>query len=111
MDDRTKDAAVKNEALFRDVNERVKEIDEAHHVATDETWDFLCECGNADCLERVALRPEEYEQVRANPVHFAVVPGHEKPDVERVIREADGYLVVEKLPSEQEIARATDPRQ
>lgn len=110
MDEPTKERVVKNEALFRDVNERVKEIDEAHHVSPGETWDFLCECGNADCLERVELRPDEYEQLRANPVHFAVVPGHEKPVVERVIREGEDYLVIEKLPSEQDIARATDPR-
>ena len=101
---------MKNEALFRDVNERVKEIDEGHGIATNAAWDFLCECGNADCLERVELHPEEYEELRSNPVHFAVVPGHEKPEVERVIRKGDGFLVVEKLPGEQEIARETHPR-
>ena len=110
VDEASKERAVKNEALFRDVNERVKEIDHAHHVSTAETWDFLCECGNVECLERVELRPEEYEQLRANSVHFAVVPGHEKTEVERVIREGDGYRIVEKLPNEQDIARATDPR-
>ena len=111
MDERAKDRIVKNEALFRDVNERVKEIDQAQSVTTDEAWDFLCECGNADCLQRVALRPDEYEQLRSNPVHFAVVPGHEKPEVERVVREGEGYLVVEKLLGEQDIARESDPRQ
>ncbi|MBW3593084.1 MAG: hypothetical protein KY396_05275 [Actinobacteria bacterium] len=110
MDEREKDAVVKNETLFRDVNERVKEIDHAHHVSTAERWDFLCECGKADCLDRVELRPEEYEEIRASPVHFAVVPGHENPEVERVIRRGDSYLVVEKLPDEQDLARAMDPR-
>ncbi len=111
MDEGVRDRIAKNEALFRDVNERVQEIDRAHHVATDEPWDFLCECGNGGCLERVELRPEEYEQLRANPVHFAVVPGHELPEVERVVRRGEGYRVVEKLPSEQDVARASDPRQ
>jgi hypothetical protein len=27
---------------------------------------------------------------------FVIKPGHEKPDVERVVREQDGYRVVKK---------------
>ena len=107
----THDRVAKNEVLFRDVNERVKAIDEEQGVsAPNGTWDFLCECRRADCLERVSLTPAEYELVRSSPVQFAVVPGHVLPEVERVVHESDRFFVVEKLSGEQEIARATDPR-
>ena len=109
MDDVQRHRAAKNEALFRDVNERVKEIDEAHHVATDERWEFLCECALADCLERISLDKEEYETVRSNPVRFVVAPGHEMPDIEHVVRSGEGYVVVEK-DADRNVARATDPR-
>ena len=110
MDRAAKDRAAKNEALFRDVNERVKKIAEDHDVATAARWDFLCECARTDCLARFSMTEDEYERLRSNPTHFAVVPGHEQPEIERVIASCDDYLVVEKLPGEHHVAVATDPR-
>ena len=63
-----------------------------------------------DCLERIKLSKDEYERLRSNPIHFAVVRGHERLEIERVVAENDGYLVVEKLPGAREIALAADPR-
>jgi hypothetical protein len=110
MDEQTKERVAKNEALFRDVNERVKEIDDDHRVPTEELWDFLCECGEADCLERVSLTRADYERVRANAVQFVIVPGHETPEVERVVAETPRFAIVEKKASEQSVALNTDPR-
>ena len=111
MDEGTRDAVVKNEALFREVNDRVKEIDEQHAIPTAERWDFLCECGHGDCLERISMREDEYELLRSNALHFAVIPGHELAEVERVVGRGDGFLVVEKsLPHGQAVARESDPR-
>jgi hypothetical protein len=56
----------------------------------------VCECGNASCREGVPLSRGEYLAVRGHPRHFAVVPGHEIPDVETVVERHDGYLVIEK---------------
>ena len=106
-----RERAVKNEVVFRDVNERVREIDEAQQAfGQGGTWEFLCECVHADCLEPIALTPSEYELVRSNATHFAVAPGHVDPSVERVVYESDRFVVVEKRETEQEIVRATDPR-
>ena len=112
MDQRAKDRIAKNEALFRDVNERVRRIDERRQVAagTASTWDFLCECGIEGCREAVQLTLEEYESVRSNPVWFFVVPGHERPEVEQVVERNERFHVVEKVGEEQTIARSTDPR-
>jgi hypothetical protein len=110
VDEQAKDRVVKNETLFRDINERVKQIDQAHGIPTDELWDFLCECGRTDCLERISMTVTEYELVRANAVQFAIVPGHEVGEVERVVDEKQRFAVVEKRPDEQRLALETDPR-
>ena len=103
---------VKNEALFRDVNERMRTIDRGLRVPPDaaERWAFICECANVNCADRIELTLEEYEQARARADRFILVPGHERPDVERVIRRNERFAVVEKHPGAREIAEATDPR-
>ena len=99
----------KNEVLFRDVNERVREI-------SADTWDvserveFLCECVLTDCLERVMLTLRAYEEVRANPTHFVLVPGHERLDLEFVVASGDGYVVVEKNDATKPLVTRQDPR-
>ena len=53
----------------------------------------------------------EYEAIRGEPTHFAVVPAHEQPEIEIVIRRFPTYFVVEKREQDaQEVARDTDPR-
>jgi hypothetical protein len=99
----------KNEALFRRVNERIEEVNEA--LAGDSASDFLCECGDEDCTAPVSLTLAEYEEVRRDPTHFLIAHGHEVADVEEVIRETDRYAVVKKLAGEAErIAVENDPR-
>ena len=97
----------KNEALFREVNERIREIT----MPSDGDAEFLCECGDDSCTRPIRLTIEEYEQVRADPRHFAIVPGHEIVEVERVISQNERFAVVEKLAGEPtELAGETDPR-
>jgi hypothetical protein len=99
----------KNEALFRQVNERIEDVNEA--LGVDEPADFLCECGDDNCTAPVSLTLAKYEQVRSNPTHFVIAPGHEIIDVERVIEQYDDFAVVEKFSGEAErIAVETDPR-
>jgi hypothetical protein len=50
---------------------------------------------------------EEYERIRSNSTLFLVHPGHETLEVERVVVQLTGYLVVEKV--EGEVAKETDP--
>jgi uncharacterized protein (UPF0261 family) len=102
-----------NEALFREVNERVAEVAEQYVdvASTPESFKFTCECGSPTCTEQIALTLVEYEAVRAVPTHFAVVPGHELPQIERVVKRTSNHLVVEKQEEDaEEVARETDPR-
>ena len=53
----------------------------------------------------------EYERVRADPTHFAVLPGHEIPDVEDVVGRNEGFLVVRKVAgAAAALATELDPR-
>jgi hypothetical protein len=101
----SKDRFARNEAIFREVNERVADVKDSEARMTD----FLCECGNLDCVEEISLTDAEYTKIRSNPATFAVVPGHALEDVETVIEETDRFQIVEKHPREAAIAEATDP--
>jgi len=90
-------ALARNEALFREVNERIAELTEANDAGGGDAVAFVCECSSLECGAQIALTLVEYATVRARPEVFAVVPGHERLDVERVVGEGHGYLVIEKL--------------
>ena len=94
----------KNQALFRDVNEQIKGVSHMTYI------DFLCECAGMECTEIIALTPAEYEAVRTRPEHFPLKPGHDAPELERVVEEHDRYVVVEKIEAAAEAARKLDPR-
>jgi hypothetical protein len=98
-----------NEVLYREVNERVLELQEDFGLA-DERVEFVCECGNIECSDRISLNIREYEHVRDHPARFAVKPGHEIEDVEDVVEEHDGYVIVEKTGGGAELAAEEDPR-
>ncbi len=95
--------AARNQALFRSVNERLSELNEAFEAVT-RTFTIACECADTNCIEMVDIRPAQYHDVRANPRHFAVRSGHVYPEVEVVVGESDGYVVVEKIASGAEVA-------
>jgi hypothetical protein len=105
-----RDRITRNETLFRQVNERVKDVSDAFAAVDSSPVDFVCECGDPDCTEPVSLTLHEYERVRSVPTHFVVVPDHVDPAIEVVVRRGNGYVVVEKRPAEAPIARKTDPR-
>jgi hypothetical protein len=100
----------RNEALFRQVNERVREVSQAFATFDPTPVDFVCECGNQDCTEPITLTLAEYEAVRAVPTRFFVLASHVIPQVERVVSEHGTYVIVEKLVGEQELAEEMSPR-
>jgi hypothetical protein len=109
VDDRARRIA-ENEALFRDLNEEVGIVAHAFSGGENRTFDFLCECGDMSCVARVPLTIDAYEDLRRSPLRFFVVPGHEIPDVERVVALHGSYAVIEKIGEAAGIARARDPR-
>jgi hypothetical protein len=98
----------KTEALFRDVNERIAES--AGRFEADEA-EFVCECADPTCTERVEATLEDYERVRAKPTTFLLRHGHEHLDIERVVKKRRRYNVVEKFGAAvSRTVRELDPR-
>jgi hypothetical protein len=98
----------RTESLFRDVNERI--ADAADEAPVDDVQ-FVCECGDPACTAGIRLRLDVYDEVRSEPTHFVIKPGHEDTTVERIVEQKNGYDVVEKdVPDAEEIADELDPR-
>lgn len=84
----------RNQLIFREVNERLRDLAE---TAPDGKTEYLCECGDVTCTNRIELRLVQYEAVRARPNTFFMIPGHERLEIERVVDQPDGYMIVEKI--------------
>lgn len=98
-----------NEVLFREVNERIQEVAD-QFGAGEGTYEFLCECSDPECGERVALTREEYESVRADARRFVVAKGHAIPEIEQVVQQATDHVVVEKEGEAADLAIHLDTR-
>jgi hypothetical protein len=110
MADRTQRVGL-NEAVFREVNDRINDLDETFQLGAQEL-DLVCECGDSGCAERISMTATDYQQVRADSRQFAMAPGHEDQVVEMVISHEKTYDLVRKRPGEPTaIAEATDPRE
>ena len=98
-----------NEILYRDVNERVRELNEQFGV--DDQIEFVCECARLECTERLAMSMAEYEQIRANGARFVVAAGHEDPTIEHVVAGNERFFTIEKDDDgPAQLARDADPR-
>jgi hypothetical protein len=85
-----------NESVFRSVNESLSRLPE-ETGRERHGLDLICECGHASCVERIRIGRDAYERLRADPLQFALVPGHEIPEVERVVERHSAYAVVRKV--------------
>jgi hypothetical protein len=105
MDERSARLAA-NEAVFRAGNERI----DASLGDSLGTTTYMCECGDAECLQLLDLTSEEYEAVRSHPARFFVASGHEDLTAGEVVVEAAQRFIVEKRGEEREIVERSDPR-
>ena len=101
--------AARNEALFREVNEHVQRLDE-RLGSESEVAEFVCECADDACIEKLIVPIDVYEQARSNPRRFLIRPGHQRPELEDLISVSNNYLIVEKRGQAGRIAEKTDPR-
>lgn len=108
--DEIQERAAKNQALFRDINERLAELGAGEEPAPWGSWN--CECADLTCLEQIELTFEEYERLRSEPKWFAVMADerHVVPEVEVVVETNDRYWIVEKIGDAGQTAVALDPR-
>jgi hypothetical protein len=105
--DAREERSARNEALLREVNERIEEVGKRLQILPDdESLEFHCECGRDDCDVFVSMTVREYEHVRAENDRFAVVPGHEDEQIEQVVERHERYLVVDKRPEAERLVGA-----
>jgi hypothetical protein len=91
--------AARNEALLREVNDRIEEVGSRMQVLPDGgQLDFRCECVRPDCDALISMGVGEYERLRSDNDRFAVVSGHEDEAIERVVERAERYVIVDKRP-------------
>jgi hypothetical protein len=92
-DHQTRAGLIRTEILFRDVNEAVQVY---YRVGERTEAQFVCECSDAGCVEKVRLTRAEYADVRDFPTRFFLVPGHENETVDRVVELRSGFTIIEK---------------
>jgi len=96
-----------NESLFREVNEQIESLNRDFQTDVP-TMTVICECVMGGCTERIEISVREYEGVRADPLCYIIVPGHELPEFESVVESGDGYDVVRKRPRHRGRPRGRD---
>jgi hypothetical protein len=97
-----------NQAIFREVNDRIAEVATGLVNPDPVRYEFFCECSDTDCTDRLELTLGEYESLRSNSTWFVVTPGHDIPRIEQIVRRNDRYEIVTKLDEAGEIAAAAD---
>lgn len=71
---------------------------------------FACECADLSCIEQINMTLDEYEAIRSHPNQFLVLPGHVVHDVEDIVRDGGGFVVVAKIGEGASLAAQTGPR-
>lgn len=98
----------KNEAVFREVNERIE--DAAVEFGVPGPASFVCERSDASCTEMVSITLVEYNEIRSSGRRFAILPGHEDPTIERLVDGTERFSVVEKIGEAGVVAGDLDSR-
>lgn len=100
----------RNEHEARAANEIVSVEGEQAKMLGHEALAVLCECGDRGCHLPLVMSVDDYEEIRSEPDHFAVLAGHEILDAERIIARRDEYLIVQKYGDAGKVATDGDPR-
>lgn len=93
----------KNQSLVRAMNRELQHAAEEVGDGSETRMEVLCECGREDCAGVLTLPVSEYERIHSQEDRFVVLPGHRTPEIETVVEERDGYLVVDKFGEAEEI--------
>jgi hypothetical protein len=81
---------VRTEELYKRLNEEIATLLDGGART------FLCECGNPLCNEPIELITEDLRMLHSRPGFYAIMRGHEIPDLETVVTENHHYAIVRK---------------
>jgi len=91
---------IRNEQVIRDrnraVGDSIKKYFRNNKEAVEAPLDFMCECSDLQCEERVSVSIKNYEKLHKQNNRFLIVKGHKTPAIEKTIKQLEGIVVVEK---------------
>ena len=87
--------AAHNELLFREVNEQIVNLTGRFQAQLSEL-DLVCECADPSCTEPIRLGLDEFGRIDRVQNAFLVIGGHHDDQVDDVIDQRDGYVIVRK---------------
>jgi hypothetical protein len=110
VDRLTEKRIARNNATFREANERIGALAGIYRV--EGAVPFICECADPACSEIVQLELGKYEEIRADPRRFLKAPGHEAAaqGTAVVVERREGYVIVEKVGYAGDVAETLDER-
>ena len=98
MERERKERIAHNESAARELNDKLG-------MGT-----FMCECGDMEGSGVLRMPRELNDSIRADPMRFFALPGHEEPETEDVIRRHDDFVVLRKHEDVADIVKERDPR-
>jgi formate-nitrite transporter family protein len=98
-----------NESVFRQINESLEGLNQMLGELVP-VGDFVCECGDTGCTQRIGLTIAEYEHLRRHPTWFAVRHDHVFHEAEHIVERRLCYTIVEKIGAAATEAARLDPR-
>lgn len=105
MDDLQARRIARNEARFREINERTRLATDELHGAPQDECTIMCECAVAECEDMITLPVEAYERARSSAERFIIRPDHIIVATERAIELHDDFWIVEKVGPGARVAR------
>jgi hypothetical protein len=92
-DGRTNAAQIREiRETFVRANEQIRASAEKYNF--EHQVPFLCECSEVTCTGSVRLSLTTYREARTSIDRFLLLPGHDDPQVERIVARGDGYVLV-----------------
>ena len=61
--------------LLGEVNRSIRDLAAKVDPQDSSSWEFVCECGDAGCTERVSLALDRYDELKTADVALTA-PGH-----------------------------------
>ena len=98
------DRIARNESLFRASNREIERASQDAGDREESEIEVLCECGQEGCRELITVTISDYDKAHGQADRFIVVPGHDTPEIERVVELSERYLIVDKFGEAEEIS-------
>jgi hypothetical protein len=79
------------ENVFRQINDNLLKIAEGGH--------FICECSDASCTDSIEVSAATMRRLHEDRNLYVIKPEHINADLEEVVEDCDGFVVVRKTAS------------